>query len=165
LINFKIAFDRIAMPSIDSVLKTEISRLARREVRHQTTGLHKASAGYRRDIAALKRQVSQLDRALKQLTRQAQKSTSAPSPNEGDKSLRFVAKGFLTLRKRLGVSAEQMGKLLGVSGQSVYAWETKRTVPRKSQLPAIASLRGLGKREVLNRLEELDSRPRGGKKT
>lgn len=152
------------MPNIETVLKAEISRLARREVRHQTAALHKASASYRREIAALKRQVSQLDRAFKQLTKQSQRATPASSPDEADKPLRFVAKGFLTLRKRLRLSAEQMGKLLGVSGQSVYAWETKRTVPRKSQLPAIASLRGLGKREVLHRLEEMDSRIHGGKK-
>jgi len=152
------------VPSIESILKTEISRLARREVRHQTAVLHKASTNYRREIAALKRQVSQLDRALKQLSKQAQRTVPTSSPNEADKPLRFVAKGFLTLRKRLDLSAEQMGKLLDVSGQSVYAWETKRTIPRKSQLPAIASLRGLGKREVLRRLEEMDSRTHDGKK-
>ena len=39
------------MPSIATVLKQEIIRLARKEVKAQTETLHKASAQYRRDIA------------------------------------------------------------------------------------------------------------------
>ena len=50
------------MPDIAAVLKEEIARLARKEVRSQTEGLKKASAQYRRDIAALKRQVAELER-------------------------------------------------------------------------------------------------------
>ena len=45
------------MPNIASVLKDEILRLARKEVRRELEGLKKASAQYRSDIAALKRQV------------------------------------------------------------------------------------------------------------
>jgi transcriptional regulator with XRE-family HTH domain len=62
--------------------------------------------------------------------------------------MRFVAKGFRVLRYRLGLSASQMGKLLVVSEQSVYNWEPKVAIPRRVHLPAIAHLRGLGKREV-----------------
>jgi DNA-binding XRE family transcriptional regulator len=39
--------------------------------------------------------------------------------------MRFVAKGFKSLRQRLGFSAAQIGKLLGVSEQSIYNWESK----------------------------------------
>ena len=50
------------MPNIASVLKDEILRLARKEVRTATEGLKKASAAYRSDIAGLKRQVAALAR-------------------------------------------------------------------------------------------------------
>jgi len=43
------------MANIESVLKEEITRLARKEIRKETEGLKKASAQYRTEIAALKR--------------------------------------------------------------------------------------------------------------
>jgi len=141
------------MPNIGTILKQEISRLARREIKLQTAALHKAATTYRRDIAALKRQVAALERATKAQTKRLQKAT--PVVAEPDTALRFRADGFKTLRAKLGLSAEEAGKLLGVSGQAIYTWETKRSTPRSSQLPAIAALRKMGKREAATRLQEM----------
>ena len=47
-----------------------------------------------------------------------------------------------------GLSAADLGSILGVSGQSVYKWEEGTTRPRASQLSAIASLRKMGKRGI-----------------
>ena len=66
--------------------------------------------------------------------------------------LRFVAKGLKSHRDRLGLSAADYGRLVGVSAQSIYNWETKVAVPRRSMLPRIAQLRGKGKREVADML-------------
>jgi DNA-binding transcriptional regulator YiaG len=71
------------------------------------------------------------------------------SPAQG---LRFRVAGFANLRKKLGLSAAEMGKLMGVSAQSVYHWETGKSRPRAAQLAAIAAVRKLGKREVAQRL-------------
>jgi DNA-binding transcriptional regulator YiaG len=68
--------------------------------------------------------------------------------------LRFRVSGFATLRKKLGVTANEMGVLLGVSGQSVYKWEQGKAKPRASQLKAIAAVRKMGKREVAERLAQ-----------
>ena len=141
------------MPNIGNILKQEISRLARREIKQQTAALHKVAAGYRRDIAALKRHVAALERVTKAQNKRLQKTT--PVVAEPDTALRFRADGFKTLRAKLGLSAEQAGKLLGVSAQAVYTWETKRSTPRRAQLPAIAALRKMGKREAAARLQEL----------
>jgi DNA-binding transcriptional regulator YiaG len=143
------------MPNIGQLLKSEIIRLSRREQKKLTLTLQKASAAYRRDIASLKRQVAALEREAKRLNRVQPKSLVASEARD-ETSLRFRADGFKTLRKKLGLSAEQTAKLLGVSGQSVYAWETKRSTPRRSQLPAIAALRQMGKREAYARLHSLD---------
>jgi hypothetical protein len=35
---------------------------------------------------------------------------------------------------------------------TIYHWEAGKSKPRKKQLPAIAAIRGLGKREALARL-------------
>jgi len=74
---------------------------------------------------------------------------------EREAKLRFRASGFATLRKKLGLSAAEMGRLLGVSGQSVYHWETGKATPRRTQLPAIAAVRKLGKREAQAKLASL----------
>ena len=69
---------------------------------------------------------------------------------EGEVStkFRFSAKRFAAQRQKLGLSAGDMGTLLGVSGQTVYHWESGKTRPRQSQLAAIAAVRGLGKRAI-----------------
>lgn len=59
-------------------------------------------------------------------------------------------------RKKLGISAADMGKLIGVSGQSVYHWETGKTKPRASQLQAIAAVRKMRKRAVAAKLAAPD---------
>jgi DNA-binding XRE family transcriptional regulator len=144
------------MPNIASVLKEEIARVARKELRGDTQKLKKSSAQYRSDIAALKRRVQALEQMVGRLGRNVKKVTpAAAAGEEGATNLRFSAKGFATQRKRLGLSAAEMGKLIGVTGQSVYQWEGGNTRPRASQLPAIAALRGMGKKQAAAKLEEL----------
>ncbi len=148
--------DELRMPNLGTVLKAEISRLARKEVRAEVETLRKASGTYRREIAELKRQVAQLERRLKQAakTRPAA-AASAPEGEDTGTRMRFSAKGLQSLRAKLGLSAADFGALAGVSGQSIYHWEQGKSVPRKSQLPKLASLRGLGKKEARARLESL----------
>ena len=55
------------MPNIASVLKSEISRIARREVKGETAALKKAAGVYRSEIAALKRRTRSLEQQLRQL--------------------------------------------------------------------------------------------------
>jgi DNA-binding transcriptional regulator YiaG len=147
------------MSSLGNLLKTEIARLARRELRSQVEPLKKQSAAQRRHIAALKRQVAALERLVGGLKKSNAKAMrAAPPEDEEAQNLRFSAKGLATLRSRIGFSAAEMGRLLGVSGQSVYNWEAKKSVPRRAQVAAIAQLRGVGKREALARLEQADAR-------
>ena len=142
------------MPNIAAVLKSEISRIARREVRAETESLKKAVGAYRSEIAALKRRTQELERQAKHVRR----VTAAPLPEAATAvpdGFRFSAKGLATHRKRLGLSAEDCGLLLGASGQSVYNWESGSTRPKEKHLAAIASLRNMGKRHALTRLEAL----------
>jgi DNA-binding XRE family transcriptional regulator len=78
-------------------------------------------------------------------------------PVEGDK-LRFVAKGFRTMRKRLGLAAVDLGKLIEVSGLTIYNWESGKAKPRKMHLPKIAAIREMGKREVQALLEKVGAK-------
>ena len=53
------------MPNIASILRDEISRVARKEVRSETAGLKKAVSAYRAEIAALKRRAQALEQELR----------------------------------------------------------------------------------------------------
>lgn len=147
------------MPNLASVLKVEVARLARKELRGETEGLKNTVASQRSDIAALKRRVQELEKSLKQVTRVAAKAAPQAAAQsvdeEGAGNLRFRAAGMAANRKRLGLSAADFGLLVGATGQSVYAWEQGKTKPRGRNLAAIAALRGLGKKDAAAKLAEL----------
>ena len=140
------------MSNLSSVLKSEITRLARKEIKSAVDPLRKANAAHRREIAELKRQIVSMQRKIRA-------STSSPGvanerPDKSQK-MRFTAKGLKALRSRVGLSAADFGQLIGASGQSVYNWEAGKAVPRANQQAALAAVRGLGKREAAKRLEAL----------
>jgi DNA-binding transcriptional regulator YiaG len=144
------------MANIASLLKSEISRVARKEVRGETAGLKKALSNYRSEIAALKRRAQALESELRRLGKAAGKA--APAAHEAPtRAQRFSAKGLASQRKRLGLSAQDCGVLVGASGQSIYNWEDGKARPRAKHLQALAALRGMGKKEAAARLRELSA--------
>lgn len=143
------------MANIAGVLRQEILRLARKEIRSQTDVLKRASAKYRKDIAELKRRVSDLHRRLAPLEKQVLRSAPAQTLDAETDGVRFTAKGLRSQRKRLALSAADYGKLIGVTGQSIYSWERETSRPRKQQVARLASIRHLGKKEARARLEQL----------
>jgi len=143
------------MANIATALKGEISRVSRKEIRSETESLKKAAGRYRSEIAELKRRVQALEQLAGRLSRSQPKKAVTVSDDVGPSKLRFNAKGFGSLRQRLGLSAEEVGLLLGTSGQSVYNWESGKAKPRASHLPAIAALRRMGKREITTKLDGL----------
>lgn len=146
------------MPNIASVLKEEIARVARKESRGDNQKLKKSSAQYRTDIAALKRRVLALEKLVTRLGKPSRRASAAAgneSAEETGTRLRFSAKGLASQRKRLGLSAAEAGAIIGVSGQSIYKWEDAKARPRASQLPGIATLRGMSKKQAAAKLAEL----------
>ncbi len=146
------------MPNIAAVLKDEIRRLARREIKQQVGKTQKAAVQYRRDIAQLKRQLIQQEKALKALRcelqqRQSGEPQTTEEPFEG---VRFSPRSVKAQRQRLGLSAVDYGRLVGVSGLTIYNWEHGKARPRTAQFAALLAVRGIGKRETIKRLAELD---------
>lgn len=135
------------MPNLASVLKVEILRLARKEVRKELDGLRKASAQYRSEIAELKRRVASLEKEPTSSVRRRSSQSSSVDAGDVDSAVRFSAKGFASHRNRLGVSASEAGRILHVSAQTIYGWESG-TKPRRQHQNAIAAFRKMGKRDV-----------------
>jgi DNA-binding transcriptional regulator YiaG len=143
------------MPSIATVLKKEISRLARKEVKAYTRSTKQAVTQYRSDIANLKRLVREQQKRLAHFAAQVQGRGDQPeSGDEGLAGVRYSARSVRAQRKRLRLSAEDYGRLVGVSGLTIYNWEHGKSRPRKAQLAALLAVRGIGKREAMRRLVE-----------
>jgi DNA-binding transcriptional regulator YiaG len=140
------------MSNFAAQLKSEIQCLCRKEIRSETASLRKSVPTYRTVIAALKRRIAVLETALKKLSKPAPtKIVESEQPG----MLRWRAPGFASLRKKLELSAADMGKLLGVTGTTIYAWEAGKSKPRPAQLASITRIRKLGKREAAEILTSL----------
>ena len=141
------------MPNIAAVLKEEIRRLARREIKVQVGKTQKAAVQYRRDIAKLKRLLGEQEKELKRLQREIQQHGGEPQAAEEPlEGVRFSSRSVKAQRQRLGLSAADYGQLVGVSGLTIYNWEHEKARPRKAQLAALVAVRGIGKREALKKL-------------
>lgn len=143
------------MSNLAQQLKSEIGRIAKKEIRAETQGLKKTTALQRAEIQALKRRVQLLEAALKRLGRAPAQAAPA-EPEEAQEKLRFRVEGFAKLRQKLGFTAAELAQLLGVSAQSVYHWESGKSRPRANQLKAISAVRKLGKKEAQARLQALN---------
>ena len=143
------------MPNIASVLKSEISRVARKEVRTEVLALRKVAGAHRAEIAALKRRLQAMEQTLRRLDKASTRVTPVAAAKESSRALRFTAKGLVSLRRRLGLSAEACGRLVGASGQSIYNWESGKARPQAKHLQALAALRPLGKKAAAQVLASL----------
>jgi DNA-binding transcriptional regulator YiaG len=151
------------MPNIAGVLKEEIRRLAKKEIKAQVGSTKQAVARYRSDIAKLKRLLGRQEREIKLLKKKTQPEGQPEAQEDDLEGVRFSARSVKAQRQRLGLSAADYGKLVGVSGLTIYNWEHEKARPRKAQLAALVAVRGVGKREALKKLAELEAakkRPR-----
>lgn len=143
------------MANLAVVLKDEIRRLARKELKSHLGTTRQAVGRYRREIAELKRQLQAQAKKIARLERRGGQAVDAEDSGDdlGQEAIRFSAKSVRSQRRRLGLSAADYGKLIGVSGLTIYNWEQGKTRPRQSQLAALVAARGMGKREALAKLE------------
>jgi len=152
------------MSTIADVLKQEIARVARKELKGEIAAVRKLTSAHRSEIAALKRDVKALTGRVKGL----QKGLSRPvasrhsDPEEVPARRRgvpfeFNAEQLAAHRAALGLTQAQMARLIGASSLSVYKWESGKVQPRAAQKAQIAAALKLGKRAVKAKLQELDA--------
>jgi DNA-binding transcriptional regulator YiaG len=148
------------MADVGGVLRQEIVRLARRELRAELAPFKKARAEQRQAIALLKREVKQLQQAVASRRKGGLSLKVAAAPATGATNLRFVAKGLKAQRARLGLSATDYGKLVGVSHQTVRNWEEGVSKPSASDLVLIDGLRRTSKQAAQSALQQIKARAR-----
>ncbi len=142
------------MSNVMNELKAEISRLARKEVHQALAPVRKIGASQRSLIAGLRRQVGALQKELKALGKAVPAGAGAASDSEAAGPFRITGKGVKALRKRLGLTQGNLGRLAGVSGPAVVNWEKHagRLRLRKATAGKLQEIRGLKKRDVAARL-------------
>ena len=150
------------MPNFAGALKGEIRRLARKEVRETVTPLKKLVAGLRRRVAQQRRLIADLERSVKRSKSQAR---AAEAPSSEESQIRFSPAWVKQHRKKLKMSRRVYAKLIGVSAQSIFGWESGRTRPRRGALESWRRIRGMGKRELTSLIgsEGKDGRKRGAR--
>lgn len=143
------------MGKIESALKEEIARLARKTARglqartvEDVRKLKKRVAGLQVEIAALKR-----ERTREQTKIRMARAAESAVTRKGVKAR--LSPGLIQkLRKRLRISQPELALLLDVSASAVGFWETGRVQPRPETKARIVALRSLGRRDVKGLLAE-----------
>jgi len=147
---------------LEVTIKSEIVRLAKREMR-------KTSVPLGRDVRLLKSTVSQLRKTVTALERFAahqQKELSKreirlEAPPEEIKNARFSPGLIQSLRKRLGITQKELAILAGVTVGAAHLWETGKFLPSGEKRGAIVALRKLRRREVRELLDQKRARKTG----
>ena len=142
------------MGKVEGIIKSEIVRLARREMKRNFVPLN-------RDVRSLKTTISQLRRAVTGLQRfvaQQEKIIRAQrepleAPPEEVKKARFSPRLMKSLRKHLGVTQREMAILAGVTVGAIYQWEKGIFEPRGEKKRVLVALRKLRRREARKLLE------------
>lgn len=143
------------MPNIAAVLRTEITRLARRTLRPLCVPIKKDVAALKRALVQQKRLCARLARDNARLVADLDTRVAAP-PTMSEKDLRSARispRLVKSQRARLGLSRKAFARLLGVSAGAVVTWEGGRSKPGPAAKAALVAVRKLGKREAQRRLK------------
>jgi DNA-binding transcriptional regulator YiaG len=143
------------MGKLEATIKSEILRLAKREMRKTLVPLG-------RDARLLKSRVSQIRKgalvlerlAAQQRKELAKRKISLEATPEEVKASRFSPRLFRRLRKRLGITQGELAILSGVTLGAVQSWESAKFRPKDEKKAVMVALRKLGRRDVRKLLED-----------
>ena len=141
------------MPDVATVLKSEIQRLARKEVREAVTPLLKQVRELKRAQAQQKVLLTSLQRTVRALAKGIDTGKASTQPAEEDvRRARIGPASVRRQRKRLKLSQKQMADLLGVSMGSIVGWEAGKSSPSRKNRAAFLGIRDMGAPEAKRRL-------------
>ena len=144
------------MSNVAKVLKDEISRISRKEIKNSIGAVGKSQTALKKTVADLKKRIALLERERKGLMKEIKKGKAVTHPalSEETEKARITSKSIRSLRKKLGLSQSDFAKLVGVTTHSVYLWESKEGALslRDKTKAALLSIRGMGAREAKEKL-------------
>ncbi len=134
------------MAKIEGIIKSEIMRLAKREVRAVFRPLKREVWEMRTKLSNLSRGIASLNVMTKELHLEEVKPIEA-TPEEV-KASRLTPERIQGLRRKLGISQRELGILIGASIGAVLSWEKGKFRPMGKKKAALVAIRKLKKREV-----------------
>ena len=143
------------MGKLEENIRSEIIRLAKRELR-------KVSDPLARNVRSLRSTVSQIRKtvlAVQQLTAHqgkalAKRKIPLEATPEEVKMSRFSPHLLRSLRKHLGITQKELAVLAGVTMGAVQQWESGKFKPKDEKKRVMVALRKLGRRDVRKLLQE-----------
>ncbi len=135
------------MAKIEGIIKAEIMRLAKKEVRAVFRPLKREVWQMSSKLSSLSKGIASLNRVAKELHLEEAEPKLEASPEEV-KASRLSPERISRLRKKLGISQREMGILVGASLGSVLSWEKGKSKPRPDKKAVLVALRKLKKRDV-----------------
>jgi len=143
------------MAKLEQVLRSEIIRLARKQIRIVCISLAREVRQLKRRVSQMGKTVAGLDKIRVELeAKRAAEGVKLEAPEEKVKAARLSPLLIKKLRARLGVSQGQLARLVGVSRQAMAFWELGKSRPQGQNRAALVALRGVGRREVKRMLVE-----------
>ena len=143
------------MPNIATLLKEEISKIARKEVQDQVRELKQTVREQRDAINRLEKQVGSAKAAAKSAAAKPAAKVRKPAGIGDRRKQRRIAPNTIKKhRKRLKLSQAELGEILNVSTNTVLRWEAGTSKPRRKHLPGLDELRTISMRELKKKLSK-----------
>jgi DNA-binding transcriptional regulator YiaG len=150
------------MGKVESTIKSEILRLAKKEVNTFFRPLVKEMRTTKIKLSKLMKDINTIGRWAKEKMQQDEEMKLKLEPGSPEvKTARLNPARIRKLRHKLDLSQKELGLLTGASLGTVAQWEKGKFAPKKDKKASLIALRKLGKREVkkilqqkLGRLEE-----------
>ena len=143
------------MGKLESTIKSEIERLAKREVRATFLPIRHEVWGMKLKLSNLLKNFTVVNRAVREQAKhhEEKKLTLEASPEEV-KASRITPDRIRNLREKLGLSQRELGILTDVTTGAVLSWEKGKFKPKGEKKAALVALRKLRKRDVRKMLAE-----------
>lgn len=143
------------MGKVEAIIKSEIVRLAKREMRKVTIPLRKDVWTLKNTVSKLRKTVLNLERFIALQKKEWEKKPPLKAAPEEVETSRVSPRLIQSLRKRLGLSQRDFATLAGVTPLAVYQWESGVFKPKKEKKGVLVALRKLGRRDARKLLEEM----------
>ena len=142
------------MAKLESIIKSEIQRLSKHEVRSVFLPLRREVWAMRLKLSKLIKSFIVLDRLAKEISKAKSAEPKLEASPEEVKASRLTPERIAGLRKKLGISQRELGVMVGATTGAVASWERGKFKPRGEKKVALVALRKLRKRDVKQMLTE-----------
>ena len=143
------------MGKIETTVKSEIQRLAKREIKSVFLPLRREVRSLRLKVSGLSKNFKVLNRLAKeQIVPMASEKFKLEASPEEVKIARLTPTRIRNLRKKLGISQRELASLTGASMGAVVMWEKGKFKPKGDKKAVLVALRRLGERRVKKMLAE-----------